>query len=172
MRVIDRICDWLAVLAGIYLVAIMLGIVVSALARTFNFSGAWSSHVFTFAEFGLLYIVMAASPWLVRHRGHVFIEIVTAAIPSSIQPTFSRFVSFLCVVICLVLVWYTWGAAAKAYRFGDAEMRSLDMPKWLLLGAMPIGFGLMAVQFLRFVFGPETMHTGEAGVHEGESEAL
>ena len=30
----------------------------------------------------------------------------------------------------------------------------------------PIGFGLMAVQFARFVFGPETLHTGEAGVHE------
>ena len=166
MRVLDRICDVLAVLAGIYLVGIMLGIVISALARTFNMSGAWSSHIFTFAEFGLLYIVMAASPWLVRHRGHVFIELLTAAIPSPMQRGFSRFVSFLCVVICVVLVWYTWGATVKAYNFGDAEMRSLDMPKYLLLGAMPIGFGLMGLQFLRFVFGPETFHTGQAGVHE------
>ena len=47
-----------------------------------------------------------------------------------------------------------------------AEMRSLDMPKWLLLGAMPVGFGLMGIQFARFVFGPDTLHTGEAGVHE------
>lgn len=166
MRVIDRICDGLAILAGVYLVAIMLGIVVSALARTFNLSGAWSSHVFTFAEFGLLYIVMAASPWLVRERGHVFIELLTAVIPSPLQRPFSRVVSALCVLICVVLVWYTWGGTAKAWRFGDAEMRSLDMPKYLLLGAMPIGFGLMAVQFARFVFGPETLHTGEAGVHE------
>ncbi|TNF57570.1 MAG: TRAP transporter small permease, partial [Rhodobacteraceae bacterium] len=27
-------------------------------------------------------------------------------------------------------------------------------------------FGLMAVQFMRFVVGPETLHTGQAGVHE------
>ena len=166
MRIIDRLCDFLAILAGIYLVAIMLGIVVSALARTMNFSGVWASHVFTFAEFGLLYIVMGASPWLVRHKGHVFIELLTAAIPRAMQRPFSRFVALLCVVICAVLVWYTWGATAKAFRFGDAEMRSLDMPKYLLLGAMPIGFGLMGVQFARFVFGPETLHTGQAGVHE------
>lgn len=166
MRVIDRICDLLAVLAGVYLCAIMLGIVISALARTVNLSGVWSSHVFTFAEFGLLYIVMAASPWLVRHKGHVFIELITAALPRSIQRGFSRVISAMCVVICLVLVYYTWGATAKAWAFGDAEMRSLDMPKYLLLGAMPIGFGLMAAQFTRFVFGPETLHTGEAGVHE------
>ena len=31
---------------------------------------------------------------------------------------------------------------------------------------MPICFGLMAAQFGRFVFGPETLHTGKAGVHE------
>ena len=166
MRLIDRLCDLLAVLAGTYLVGIMLGIVISALARTFNISGAWSSHIFTFAEFGLLYIVMAASPWLVRERGHVFIELVTAALPRKIQPTFSRFISLMCVVICFVLVWYTWGATAKAWKFGDAEMRSLDMPKYLLLGAMPIGFGLMGLQFFRFVVGNETLHTGEAGVHE------
>lgn len=166
MRIVDRVCDFLAILAGVYLAGIMFGIVISALARTFNLSGSWSSHIFSFAEFGLLYIVMGASPWLVRHRGHVFIELLTAAIPRAMQRPFSRFVSLLCVIICLVLVWYTWGATAKAYRFGDAEMRSLDMPKFLLLGAMPIGFGLMAVQFARFVFGPETLHTGEAGVHE------
>ena len=166
MKIIDRICDFLAILAGIYLVAIMLGIVISALARTFNLSGVWSSHVFTFAEFGLLYIVMAASPWLAREKGHVFIELITAALPRTIQRPFSRFVSAICVVICFVLVWYTWGATVKAWQFGDAEMRSLDMPKYLLLGAMPIGFGLMGLQFCRFVFGPDTLHTGQAGVHE------
>ena len=166
MRPIDRLCDLLAIFAGIYLAAIMLGIVISALARTLYLSGAWTSHIFTFAEFGLLYIVMAASPWLVRHRGHVFIELLTAAIPKGTQRVFSRVIAVLCVAICLLLAWYTWGATAKAYRFGDAEMRSLDMPKYLLLGAMPIGFGLMALQFLRFVFGPETLHTGQAGVHE------
>lgn len=166
MRAIDRLCDLLAILAGIYLVAIMLGIVVSALARAVNLSGTWSSHVFTFAEFGLLYIVMAASPWLVRHKGHVFIELLTAAIPKPAQRGFSRFVSLLCVIVCAVLVWYTFAATLKVYSLGDAEMRSLDMPKFLIIGAMPIGFGLMGLQFLRFVFGPDTLHTGQAGVHE------
>ena len=166
MRPVDWICNLLAVLAGIYLVAIMLGIVVSATARTMNLTGTWPSHIFTFAEFGLLYIVMAASPWLVREKGHVFIELLTAAVPGSVQPVLSRTVSALCVIICLVLVWYTWGATARAYRFGDAEMRSLDMPKYLLLGAMPVCFALMAIQFSRFVWGRELLHSGEAGVQE------
>ena len=164
IRLLDRICDFLAVLAGIYLVWIMFGIVFNATARTVGFSG--SSHIFTFAEFGLLYIVMAASPWLVREKGHVYIELFTASVPRAMRRPLSRLISALCIVICLFLAWYTWGATARAYRFGDAEMRSLDMPKYLLLGAMPICFALMAAQFARFVFGRETLHTGEAGVHE------
>ena len=163
-RILDAICNVLAALAGLYLVVIMFGIVFNALARTAGYSG--SSHIFTFAEFGLLYIVMAASPWLVREKGHVFIELVTAAVPDFMKRPLSRFVSLACVLICIVLVWYTWGATAKAFKFGDAEMRSLDMPKFLLLGAMPIGFALMALQFLRYVFGPDTLHSGKAGVHE------
>nr|WP_246455803.1 TRAP transporter small permease subunit [Sulfitobacter aestuariivivens] len=164
MKILDAICNLLAILAGIYLVAIMFGIVFQATARSFNFSG--SSHIFTFSEYGLLYIAMAASPWLVRLRGHVFIEMLTAALPRDFGRVFSRFVALLCFVVCAILVWYSAQNTIKAYNFGDADMRSLDMPKWLLLISMPICFGLMALNFLRFVFGSETLHTGEAGVHE------
>jgi C4-dicarboxylate transporter, DctQ subunit len=164
MRVVDFICNALAVIAGVYLVAIMFGIVFQATSRSLGFSG--SSHIFTFSEYGLLYIAMAASPWLVRIRGHVFIELFSAFLPRSFGRVWSRIVAALCVVICLFLLWYSGTATLRAWRFGDADMRSLDMPKWLLLGAMPICFGLMALNFLRFVFGRETFHTGQAGVHE------
>lgn len=164
MRILDAICNLLAAVAGVYLVAILFGIVAQASLRTAGFSG--SSHVFTFSEYGLLYIVMLASPWLVRLRGHVFIELLTAALPPRAQRVYSRIVAALCVVICLLLLYYSGKATIRAYGFGDADMRSLDMPKWLLLVSMPVCFGLMAATFLRFVFGEETMHTGEAGVHE------
>lgn len=164
LKLLDAICNFLAVLAGIYLVAIMFGIVFQATARSFNYSG--SSHIFTFSEYGLLYIAMAASPWLVRLRGHVFIELLTAALPRDFGRLFSRAVALLCVIICFVLVWYSLQNTIRAYGFGDADERSLQMPKWLLLGAMPVCFTLMGLNFLRFVFGPQTLHSGQAGVHE------
>lgn len=164
MHLIDKICNVLAIFAGIYLVAIMFAIVFQATVRSFGFSG--SSHIFTFSEYGLLYIVMAASPWLVKHKGHVYIELLTAIIPKRFAPGFSRVVTFICVLICLTLVWYTGEATLKAFNRADYDMRSLDMPKWMLLVSMPVCFLLMALQFSRFVFGSETLHTGEAGVHE------
>ncbi|MGB7183304.1 MAG: TRAP transporter small permease subunit, partial [Burkholderiaceae bacterium] len=104
LRLIDKTINFLAMLAGIYLVVIMVGIVFQATARSLGYSG--SSHIFTFTEFGLLYIAMAASPWLVRSRGHVYIELLTAAVPDVIRPALSRIVTLLCVVVCLFMVWY------------------------------------------------------------------
>lgn len=164
LRWIDRLIIFMAVVAGIYLVVIMFGIVFQATARSFGYSG--SSHIFTFTEFGLLYIAMLASPWLVKLRGHVYIEIVTAAAPDRWRIRLSRLVAFLCVIVCLVLTWYAAEATLKAFDRGDADMRSLDMPRWLLLISIPICFSLMAVEFMRFAFGREVMHSGEAGVHE------
>lgn len=164
LRLTDKIISALAVFAGIYLIVIMLGIVFQASARSLGFSG--SSHIFTFTEFGLLYIAMAAAPWLVRSRGHVYIEILTAAVPDTIRPGLSRLVTGLCVVVCLTVVWFGIETTWLAWQRGDADMRSIDMPRWLLLISIPICFGLMAIEFARFTLGREVMHRGEAGVHE------
>ena len=127
LKLLDAICNLLAILAGVYLVAIMFGIVFQATARSFNYSG--SSHIFTFSEYGLLYIAMMASPWLVRLRGHVFIEMFTAALPTEFGRLFSRFVAALCVVICLLLLWYSQMVVADLYadlfRLDGAEFSAL-----------------------------------------------
>ena len=44
--------------------------------------------------------------------------------------------------------------------------RAYYYPRWLLSITFPLSFGLMAVEFSRFVFGSELMHSGEAGIHE------
>jgi len=164
LRTIDRIINALAIFAGVYLIVIMFGIVFQASARSLGYSG--SSHIFTFTEFGLLYIAMAAAPWLVRSRGHVYIEILTAAVPDAVRPALSRIVTALCVLVCLVVVWFGIETTFIAWQRGDADMRSIDMPRWLLLISIPICFLLMAVEFARFTFGKQVMHRGEAGVHE------
>ena len=113
-------------------------------------------HIFTFSEFGLLYIVMAASPWLVRHaRSCLHRNVHRRPAPySSARASVARGRA-LCVVICLVLVWYTWGDdRCRAYKFGDADMRRWTCRNGCCSASMPICFGLMALQFPAFRFRP------------------
>ena len=161
---LDKLTNILAILAGVYLVWIFLAIIFQVIARTVFLYG--SSHIFTFIEYGLLYITMAGAPWLVREKGHVYIELLTAAVPDDIRPGLSRAVVGLVVAICLIITYYGVEVTIRAFVRDEMDMRSLDTPRWMLMISMPICFGLMSLQFLRFVIGPETLHSGEAGMHE------
>ena len=161
---LDRLTNILAILAGVYLVWIFLAIVFQVVARSVFLYG--SSHIFTFIEYGLLYITMAGAPGLVREKGHVYIEILTAAVSEQVRPILSRAVVGLVILICVIITYYGIEVTIRAFVRDEMDMRSLDMPRWMLMISMPICFGLMSLQFLRFVIGPETLHSGEAGMHE------
>lgn len=169
LRAIDR--AWAGLLwammavAAAYIGFFMLAIVYITIFRTAGW--AYNQFVFTFIEYGFIYILFLGSPWLVRTRGHVYIELLTAAVPERVRAVLSRAIAALCAVICLVWVWYTWIIFAEhvADPIAFDELRAeRGMRLWTITVAYPVGFLFMAVEFLRFVFGPETMHSGEAGV--------
>jgi C4-dicarboxylate transporter, DctQ subunit len=156
--------DAMAVIAGGMLVWLMVSVVVSVAMRNAGLQPfAW---LFTSAEYGMLYMTMLGAPWLVRERGHVHIELLTSALPAGLQRVVSRTVAALCVVICAYLAWKGTDLVLTNIARNDFDVRAYFFPRWLLTVSLPLSFGLMAIEFARFVFGPELLHTGEAGIHE------
>ncbi len=160
----DAFVNAMALISGATLVWLMVSVVTSVLMRNLGLQPfAW---LFTSGEYGLLYMTMLGAPWLVRERGHVHIELVTSALPESPRRVLSRLVALLCVLVCVLLAWKGVELFLKNIVRGDYDTRAYYYPRWLLTIAFPISFGLMAVEFSRFVFGSELMHSGEAGIHE------
>ncbi|MEQ3729048.1 MAG: TRAP transporter small permease [Tateyamaria sp.] len=154
----------LAIIAGATLVWLMISVITSVLMRNAGLQPfAW---LFTSAEYGLLYMTMLGAPWLVREKGHVHIELVTAALPDGARRIVSRIVAIACVLVCLILAWKGVELFLKNIERGDYDTRAYYYPRWMLTIAFPISFGLMAIEFSRFIFGSELMHSGEAGIHE------
>lgn len=154
----------MAVIAGATLVWLMVSVIISVLMRNAGLQPfAW---LFTSAEYGLLYMTMLGAPWLVREKGHVHIELVTSVLPPAARRVVSRAVSAACVAVCLILAWKGADLMLTNIERGDFDTRAYYFPRWMLTITFPISFGLMAVEFSRFVFGSELMHTGEAGIHE------
>ncbi len=154
----------LALIAGATLVWLMISVILSVLMRNFGLQPfAW---LFTSAEYGLLYMTMLGAPWLVREKGHVHIELVTAALPEGTRKLLSRGVALLCVLVCAILAWKGLDLLLTNIERADYDVRAYYFPRWILTISFPVSFGLMAVEFSRFVFGSDLMHTGEAGIHE------
>lgn len=154
----------MAGIAGAMLLWLMVSVVVSVLMRNVGLQPfAW---LFTSSEYALLYMTMLGAPWLVREKGHVHIELVTSALPARLQALVSRLVAALCVVVSLILAWKGLDLMMTNLERNDFDVRAYYFPRWILTISFPISFTLMAIEFGRFVFGDELMHSGEAGIHE------
>ncbi|GGB43492.1 hypothetical protein GCM10011316_14360 [Roseibium aquae] len=163
-RLYDRFVDMMALVAALMLVWLMVSVVVSVIMRNIGIQPfAW---LFTSSEYALLYMTMLGAPWLVRKKGHVHIELVTAALPPLARMIVSRFVAALCVIVCVVLAWKGFDLFQTNLERNDYDVRAYFYPRWLLTVCFPIAFGVMAIEFARFVFGRELMHSGKAGIHE------
>ncbi|TYC64246.1 TRAP transporter small permease [Rhodobacterales bacterium] len=163
-RVYDRLIDLMALAAALLLIWLMVSIVISVTMRNIGIQPF--SWLFTSSEYALLYMTMLGSPWLVRKKGHVHIELVTAKLPETGRVIVSRLVALLCVLVCLVLAWKGFDLFQTNLARNDYDVRAYFYPRWLLTISFPIAFGAMAIEFSRFVFGDNLIHTGEAGIHE------
>lgn len=154
----------MATISGIMLIWLMVSVIASVVMRNAGLQPfAW---LFTSAEYSLLYMTMLGAPWLVREKGHVHIELLTAALPSAPQRALSRTVAVACVLVCVILAWKGVELVMTNIERGDFDTRAYYFPRWMLTIAFPVSFGLMAIEFSRFVFGSDLMHSGQAGIHE------
>jgi TRAP-type C4-dicarboxylate transport system permease small subunit len=152
-------------LAAVYLGLMMVAIIYFTTFRTLGIP--YSGYSFVFIEYGFIYCIMLGAPWIARQRGHIYIEVVTAAVPERVRQPLSRVVAALCTLVFALLAWYSGALALEDYLIGELDVRgSIDTSRWIVTGAMPIGFGLMAVEFSRFIFGREIMHAGRSGLLE------
>jgi C4-dicarboxylate transporter, DctQ subunit len=164
VRLYNGLVNLMAFIAAATLVWLMVAIVWSVTMRNLGLQPhAW---LFTSTEYGILYMTMLGAPWLVRRRGHVHIELVTAALPDWLRQIVSRAVALGCVLICAYLAWRGLLLVLTNIERMDFDVRAYFFPRWMLTVAFPLSFGLMAIEFARFVFGRELMHSGKAGIHE------
>ena len=111
----DRLIIGLAQLAGLMLLAIAAAIVYDVALRNLGFRPPQAISALT--EYALLYVTMAAGPWLVRTGGHVTIRTLTDNLPEGFRAALERVVLGGAILLSLLL-------AGAALRHGGRELRT------------------------------------------------
>jgi TRAP-type C4-dicarboxylate transport system permease small subunit len=155
----------MAVLAGILIFISFLMIVVDVTMRIIGMK----PPLFTIAvvEYILLWFAMLAAPWLVRIKGHVFIDAVTQFLPGLIKTVIAKIVYSICIVSSSIYCVHAAGLLHQAWVKEMVDVRSVDMPQWLLFGPMPICFLFVALEFGRFLVGVDDMYSQTILEREG-----
>ena len=162
IKAYDAVIVGLAVLAGAMMAAVFLAIIYDVSLRTVGFQPPFWTSALT--EYALLYMTMIAAPWLVRVRGHVFVESATLQLGKSTRRVVEKVVYIICIVVCLILAYYAANQGLDVASRGELDIRSIIAPRWVLFVPLTIGFFLSAIEFLRFLVGSNSMYVGTRSV--------
>ena len=157
----NKLITGLAVLGGMLLALIFVGIIADVTIRSIGFNSLqWYSAE---AEYCLFFCTMFGAPYLVRHKGHVVIESLRLAMPPPVRNALAKVVYFICILLSLLFVYYGLIETIDAIQTGEKDIRSIDMPKWILMAPFPIGFSLIAIEFMRYLLGFDTYYSDRVG---------
>jgi len=144
----------LAFVAGLLMVAMMTTIFIDVVLRNLGYQS--SAHFFTFTEYALLLIPCMGAPWLVRERGHIYIEILLMHMSEATRRRFTVGIAVVCIAVCAVVAWYGFKVAIADFVQNEKDVRSFDMPRWMISVWIPVSFLMMAIEFARFLWRRET----------------
>ena len=147
VRWYDRLIMTLAIAASV-IVALMCCMVLFDV--TMRWLGvALPAFAVTIVEYSLLYLAICAAPWLVRERGHVYIDLLIQVLPPGLRLLVERIIYFCTILACMAVAatatYLTW----IAMNSDRMDVRGIDVPLWVSQIPLPIGFTLVACEFLR-----------------------
>ncbi|HRA77639.1 MAG TPA: TRAP transporter small permease [Burkholderiaceae bacterium] len=159
-----RAASALARLTMALLALIVLLVSADVLSRNLGYSLVWGASL---TEYLLVYVTFLPMPELVRGKGHVCADFLRRALPVSVRRAVERIVYAACVAICAYLGAVALGSLVETLRSGAYEVRTFDMPRWLIYLPMVIGLWLSAIEFMRYLFGRDSLYDADPAAAEG-----
>jgi C4-dicarboxylate transporter DctQ subunit len=149
-RVLDKISQMLGVIPAILLLFMVFSTSFNIFARYLGFGGLMWGVQFT--EYSLLWMTLLGATWLLKRNKHVTVDLITSILNERATVYFNFAHSIMGFAVCVVFFWYgavvTWGQ----YQRGIVDIQVVDMPKYLVLLVIPIGFFFLSLEFMRKFF--------------------
>ncbi len=158
------ILNGLRVLSGVVIFSVFLLIVADVFMRLTGIP-PWT-YISGIVEYGLLWFTMLAAPYLVRIKGHVFIDAITQLLPPGPQRILAKLAYSICIISCLVFFYYSLDLLIESIVEEMIDTRGEDMLLWTLLLPIPPCFLLVAVEFGRYLLGFDSMYGDRSDVKE------
>lgn len=154
VRLVDRIALFIANTAMAAMLATICWTVISRYLLRSPVS--WSEDVTSIAFAWFMFIGMVA---VHNRRGHISLDIVTSALPAGIQALLARGADIFVAVFCFYTA-YLCGWQAYVSQ-GSAHTTVLKIPLSFFFSSLAIGFLLMALRSVTYIFGARALEDSE-----------
>ncbi|MEW9920927.1 TRAP transporter small permease [Marimonas sp. MJW-29] len=143
-----RVIGWLSQLSGIVAALLILAAVAITCQMIFirfvlNGSTIWQTE-------GVTYMMIAATmlglPYVQYLRGHVNVDLLPLMLPIGLRKLLAFFVLLLTIAITGAMLWYGYHFWHEAWDWGETSNTPWNPKLWVPYLALPVGFGLYALQ--------------------------
>ncbi|QIK37176.1 TRAP transporter small permease subunit [Caldichromatium japonicum] len=127
---------------------VLMSVLLSAATATLRYTLSWGSNALVEGQwfmFGLIFLLYA--PLTLQQRGHVRVDILYSRLPSRLQLLIDILAGLLFLLpVCLLILIDAWDYARLAIQQNESSINPGGLPWWPMKLAIPIGFGLLALQ--------------------------
>lgn len=102
-------------------------------------------------EYSLVWITFISAAWVLRHDGHVKVDILILVLPRSVRYWFYYVGQALGGLVCAFLTFYSGNVVLTAFLRETKLINQLILPKWAVMVVIPIGFFMLALEFILLI---------------------
>lgn len=164
MALYHRLIDAMAALAAVAVLGILALILGDVTSRQLGY-GSWLATI-PVTQLLLLYFAVLSAPYLVRERAHVAVDSFVSVLPPGVRRAALWVVFALSVVSCAVFAVTSVVLLREAILSGEQIIGGITIPFWLMMAPLPVGYTLVATEFLRMAV------TGGTPYADGIGESL
>jgi len=103
------------------------------------------------SEYALIFITFLGAPYLLELNRHVVMDLLTSDLTGERKRISNLFNGAIGLIVCIILTIIGMQVVLNQFDLGTREVTVMRPLSWWITSAMPLGTGLMAVQFLDVV---------------------
>ncbi len=145
-RVFSKILGAAAILSASCILFMALSICCEVVARYFFHRPlTWTVEI---SEYLQVYVAFFGAAWVLRKKGHVTLDIAVNRLGPTGKKLCRILTDILGIVVAATLCVFSAIVAREQFLLGIPVIKSLEVPKWLVIAPIPLGMFLVAVEFL------------------------
>ena len=155
VRLVSAVSRLAGLAAIALLVAAVLVVTHMVVMRYFlNASTIWQTDFVVFAATAAVFV---GAPYVLMTKGHVGVDVIETMVQPPVKRGMRYVGSLLGLTFCAVMFVASWMYFHEAWEEGWTTSSLWRLPLWIPVLPMPIGFGLLCLQYLA-----EILKLGEA----------
>lgn len=147
----------LAVLAALMIVFAIGLVILNVASRALGYGAIQAS--IAIVEYILLYFTLFSAPYLLNTRGHVMVDMVVSSLSGPPRRILEAAIYLIGIAVSVVFAVVSVQIMREAIERGYFDERSIDVPYWFLYAAFPLCFGLLALEFGRYLLTSRSLFT-------------